>query len=427
MKHSIPIEEIGPLAEEMADAVTKCVHCGLCLPACPTYKLLNEEMDSPRGRIILMKEVLEGDLDLGQAVPYIDHCLGCLSCQTACPSGVEYGELLTPFRSIAENHRQRPAGERFSRWLAKETLPFPTRFRVATNAGKFARPLSGVLPAQCDAMLDLIPESIPDSTPIPAFYPAVGKPHGRVALLTGCVQQVLAQEINWATLRVLALNGIEVIIPQKQGCCGALALHTGDLASAQELGAHNLSVFPKDIDAVITNAAGCGSCMKEYPRLFYGTELEAQASEFANKVKDISVYLAEIELNSPAPSKSELKIAYHDACHLAHAQRVTHQPRALLEQIPNVSLVSIQEGEFCCGSAGSYNIEQPELATRLGKRKAENILNTGADIVVAGNIGCLIQIRKYIDEILEENGDKASKIPVVHTIEILDRAYQQTL
>lgn len=427
MKHNIPVEEIGPLAKEMADAVTKCVHCGFCLPACPTYKLLNEEMDSPRGRIILMKSVLEGDIDLEEAIPYIDHCLGCLSCQTACPSGVVYGQLLTPFRAIAERSRQRPPVERFSRWVTKETLPFPGRFQIATRAGKFTRPLSAVLPIQLEAMLELIPDSIPESRTLPTYHPAVGELRGSVALLSGCVQQILAQEINWATLRVLARNGIEVFIPQGQGCCGALALHTGDQESARKLGARILDVFPQEIDAVITNAAGCGSCLKEYPQLFKGTELQDQANKFATKVKDISVYLNEQEIESPPPLKSKHKIAYHDACHLAHAQGVIQQPRKLLGKIPNLTVMPIKDSELCCGSAGSYNIEQPVIAKQLGEIKAENIINSGADIVVTGNIGCLIQIRKYLAQLLEENGQTGPKIPVWHMIELLDMAYQQTL
>jgi glycolate oxidase iron-sulfur subunit len=427
MKHTIPIEEIGPLADEMAEAVTKCVHCGFCLPACPTYNLLNEEMDSPRGRIILMKSVLEGDIDLEEAAPYIDHCLGCLSCQTVCPSGVAYGELLSPFRMIAEDNRRRPLGERFSRWITKETLPFPGRFRFATSAGKFAKPVSNLLPTQFDSMLELIPEVLPESQSLPAVYPAAGKPRGRVALLSGCVQQVLAQEINWATLRVLARNGIEVVIPQGQGCCGALALHTGDRSCARNHGSHNLRTFPQDIDAIITNAAGCGSCMKEYPQLFRGTELEDHANSFANKVYDISVFLNEFEIESPPPLNSALRIAYHDACHLAHAQGITQEPRHLLGKIPNLSLIPINEGELCCGSAGSYNIEQPILARQLGNRKAENILNTDADIVVTGNIGCLIQLRMHLAHLLETNGKTAQSLPVWHTIELLDKAYRQDL
>jgi glycolate oxidase iron-sulfur subunit len=427
MKHNIPIDEFGPLAADMADAVTKCVHCGFCLPACPTYKLLNEEMDSPRGRIILMKSVLEGDVDLEEAAPYIDHCLGCLSCQSVCPSGVLYGELLSPYRAIAEDIRQRPLKERFSRWVTKETLPYPSRFRLATSVGRIAKSVPEIIPDQFSAMLDLLPAEMPESDSLPTLIPAVGQRRGRIALLSGCVQQVLAQEINWATIRVLAQNGIEVIIPSSQGCCGALALHTGDRSTALELGSQNIETFPSDVDAIITNAAGCGSCMKEYPQLFKGTELADQAIEFSNLVYDISVFLNEFEIASPPALQSEIKVAYHDACHLAHAQGVTLEPRHLLAIIPNLSLIPINESELCCGSAGSYNIEQPMIAKQLGKRKAENILNSGADLVATGNIGCLVQLRMHLDETQESNGNKRKSLPVWHTIEILDRAYKQSL
>ncbi len=427
MKHKIPIEEYGPLASEMAEAVSKCVHCGFCLPACPTYNVLHEEMDSPRGRIILMKSVLEGEIELEEAVQYIDHCLGCLGCQTVCPSGVPYGHLLSPFRAYAESNRQRTADERLSRWMTKETLPFPGRFRLATQLGKFTKPLTNALPAQFQAMVNLIPESLPPSQALPSIYPAKGTKRGRVALQIGCVQQVLAQEINWATLRVLTHNGIEVVIPQNQGCCGALALHTGDKPTAYNLAANNLNSFPADVDAIITNAAGCGSSMHEYPLLFKGTEFEKLANTFSDKVVDISVFMVGFDLEPIPPLANPLRIAYHDACHLAHAQGITQEPRNLLKKIPNISLIPIKEGDLCCGSAGSYNLEQPAIAQQLGRRKAANVLNTEADVVVTGNIGCLIQLRTHLAQLAGENGDMQSIPPVMHTIELIDLAYQQTL
>jgi glycolate oxidase iron-sulfur subunit len=235
MKHSIDIEEHGNLAVEMAEAVSKCVHCGFCLPACPTYKVLQEEMDSPRGRIILMKSVLEKEIDLEEALPYIDHCLGCLGCQTVCPSGVEYNNLITPFRALAESKRKRPVDEQFSRWLTQECLPYPNRFYYAAGLGKITKPISPAIPKRFQGMLNLIPEEIPALQSLPELIPAIGPKKGRVALQVGCVQQVLAQEINLATIDVLTLNGYEVVIPQKQCCCGALALHNGDHTRAREL------------------------------------------------------------------------------------------------------------------------------------------------------------------------------------------------
>ncbi len=427
MKHTIPIEDLGPLASDMADAVSKCVHCGFCLPACPTYNVLHQEMDSPRGRIILMKSVLEGEVDLEEAIPYIDHCLGCLSCQTACPSGVEYGNLLSPFRFYSETNRKRPADERFSRWITKETLPYPDRFRLANQIGKFSKPASGVFPRQFQAMLQLIPENIPQKQTLPLVYPAEGTRKSRVALLTGCVQQVLAQEINWATLRVLARNGVEVVIPPDQGCCGALALHTGDRISAESLAEKNFFAFPEDVDAIITNAAGCGSGMHEYPHIFKGTKWEEYANSFARKVIDISVFLSEINIQAIPPLKTQFKVAYHDACHLAHAQGVTLEPRILLNQIPNLSVEAIKEEDLCCGSAGSYNLEQPEIAMQLGRRKTNNILATGADAVITGNIGCLIQLRTHLSELNGQKSGTGKSFPVWHTIEFIDLAYRQEL
>jgi glycolate oxidase iron-sulfur subunit len=408
----------------MAHAVETCVHCGFCLAACPTYTVLGEEMDSPRGRIILMKSVLESSVELEEAIPYIDRCLGCLGCVTACPSGVPYGELLTPFRAYAEENRHRPAMNRLARRVTREVLPYPGRFRLAARAGKLAKPVQGAFPAQFQAMLTLLPESMPPAQPLPEIYPAQGARRARVALLVGCVQQALSPEINWATLRVLAGNGVEVLIPTGQGCCGALALHTGDRPTAQALAAANLRAFPAGIDAVLSNAAGCGSSLHEYPLLFKGTDLEEEAQAFAARAVDISVFLDQLGIKTPPSLPGPVKLAYHDACHLAHAQGVTAPPRRLLQLIQNLTLLPLPEGDLCCGSAGSYNIEQPEIAGALGARKANNILATGADAVVTGNIGCLVQLRTHLSQSAGRNGTPPQPLPVWHTVEILDRAYR---
>ncbi len=421
MQHAIPLDQYGPHGELMAHAVEKCVHCGFCLSTCPSYQTLGDEADSPRGRIFLMKSALEGALTFEATAPYIDRCLGCLACVTTCPSGVPYHELVTPFRAQAEEHRSRPFMQRVQRTLVRETLPYPGRFRLAARVGKLAQPLRGALPQELRGMLSLLPDRLPASQPFPETYPAEGKRRARVALLIGCVQDVLAPEINWATLRVLAKNGVEVVIPRGQGCCGALMLHTGDHEHAQKLAGHNLGVFPADVDAIITNAAGCGSGMKEYNLLFKGTPDEESAAAFSRKVKDVSVLLAELGLQtSPPPLAKPLKIAYHDACHLAHAQGVTAAPRQLLRSIPNVTLLEIPQSEICCGSAGTYNLEHPEVAEQLGQRKAQNILSTGCEAIVAGNIGCIVQIGLH----LKQNGQS---MPIYHTIEILDQAYRQAL
>lgn len=424
MKHKINVEEYGPLADEMAEAVSQCVHCGFCLPACPTYKVLQQEMDSPRGRIIIMKSVLENQVELEEALPYIDHCLGCLACQTACPSGVQYSNLISPFRALAETKRKRPVDEQLSRWITKECLPYPNRFYYAAGLGKLTKPLTPAVPKRFQGMLKMVPEEIPTLQSLPELIPAMGTKKGRVALQVGCVQQVLAQEINLATIDVLTINGYEVVIPRDQGCCGALALHTGDHPRARELAANNLDVFPESVDAIISNAAGCGSSMHEYPLLFKGTRREEKAQYFSKMVRDISVFLHEIELEPINDPGIEIAVAYHDACHLSHAQGVTQEPRTLLSKIPNLSLVPIYDGDICCGSAGSYNLEHPEIAEQLGQMKATNIFNTNADIVAAGNIGCLVQIRNHLSHSNGSGAVNESDIPVLHTIELIDLAYQ---
>ena len=344
----------------MAEAVEKCVHCGFCLATCPTYAVLGEEMDSPRGRIYLMKEALEGALPTAEVLPFVDRCLGCMACVTACPSGVAYDHLLGPFRARAEDQRGRHPMEQVTRTLVKETLPYPDRFRAAVMAGQVGRWARWMLPAPLGAMLDLLPGSLPEAKPLPGFYPAIGKPRARVALLAGCVQQVLAPSINWATFRVLAHNGVETVIPAGQGCCGSLSLHIGEAEQARSLARHNLNCFPTDVDAIVTNAAGCGSGMHEYDVLFAGDRDAERATTFGKQVQDITVFLDTLGLVDLQPLPEPITVAYHDACHLAHAQGVTAPPRRLLQRIPNLQVVEIPEGELCCGSAGTYNLEQPE-------------------------------------------------------------------
>jgi glycolate oxidase iron-sulfur subunit len=425
VNHDIPVLTLGAQGEVMAHAVDACVHCGFCLPACPTYALLGDEMDSPRGRIVLMKEVLEGHLALPDAAPHLDRCLGCQGCVTACPSGVPYGELITAFRGWSEPQRARSPLDRAKRWAILKALPAPKLFSVAARLGQHAKPLAPVLPAALRGPLDLLPEHVPAMQPSPAVTPARGPQRGRVALLAGCAQQALAPNFNAATLRVLARNGIEVVIPDGQGCCGAAALHTGARDEALRLVRTNLRAFdPDDYDAILSNAAGCGAGLKEYPVVLHGLPDEAQARAFAAKVQDISEYLHGLlqggTLEPTLPARTPLKVAYHDACHLAHAQGVKAAPRALLRAIPGVDLVEIPEGDLCCGSAGTYNLEQPELAAQLGGRKARNILGTAPDLIASGNIGCHTQIQSHVRR-------QGSPVPVMHTVEVLDLAYRGEL
>ena len=417
MLHKIPTSDYGASGEPMAKAIETCVHCGFCLPGCPTYVALGEEMDSPRGRIFLMKEVLEGELPVEDALPYIDRCLGCLGCVTNCPSGVEFGELLTPFRALAETKRKRPLGEKLLRRMMLSTLPFPGRFRWSLRLGRLARPFAAIMPGRMRDMLSLLPKDVPSAQPLPEIFPAQGKRRARVAMLAGCAQQVLAPQINWATLRVLARNGVEVVIPRQQACCGALAAHTGAADQAKAQACHNIAAFAGDYDAIVTNAAGCGSGMKEYPLWLAGEPEQEAAKEFSAQVRDVSELLVDLGIETPPPLPAPRKVAYHDACHLAHAQKVTHPPRQLLRAIGNLELLEVPEGEICCGSAGSYNIEQPEIARDLGSRKAESVLSTGAEMVATGNIGCMVQIATHL-------ANAGRPMPVKHTMELLDEAYQ---
>ena len=265
-------------------------------------------------------------------------------------------------------------------------------------------------------MLEFLPEKMPETRRLPDFVPAAGATRARVALLAGCVQQVVSPEINLATLRVLSRNGVEVLIPRGQNCCGAILMHIGDLEGARELALQNMMVFPKDIDCILTNAAGCGSGMKEYGYLFKGYADEKRAVELADRVKDVSEFLFELGIRQPNPLPSPLNVAYQDACHLAHAQNITDAPRKLLGSVPNVQLSDIGDADTCCGSAGTYNIDQPEIAEELGRLKVRNILESGGDVLVTGNIGCMVQIENHLQK-------AGSRIPVYHTMQVLDMAY----
>jgi glycolate oxidase iron-sulfur subunit len=402
----------------MAGAVDACVHCGFCLAACPTYLTLGNELDSPRGRIVLMKGVLEDELSLDEVLPHVDRCLGCLGCVSACPSGVQYGELLIPFREKVEKERTRSLMERLTRWMIGMTLPYPARFRAGAILGRFGKPFSALLPRSMRAMLELLPSSLPTPYRVPAKVAAEGERRGKVALLAGCAQQVLAPGINRSTVAVLARNGVEIVTPPEQGCCGALALHTGEADSARALARRNLEAFTLgEVDALITNAAGCGSGIHDYPLLFAGKAEEERAKALTAKTQDISAYLAKLGVAKAPPLSRELVVAYHDACHLAHAQGVRAAPRTLLSAIPGVKLVPIPDGEICCGSAGSYNIEQPDIADQLGRRKAEAVLSTGAEVIVTGNIGCSTQIQTHLRKL-------GRPLRVMHTVELLDWAYR---
>jgi glycolate oxidase iron-sulfur subunit len=330
--------------------------------------------------------------------------------------GVQYGELITPFRAYAEERRERAPLDRARRFLLHRTLPYPRRFRAAARLGRAARPLRALTPPAFRPMLDLLPDAVPKPHPLPAVFPARGERRARVALLAGCAQQVLEPEIGWATLRVLAANGVETVIPPAQGCCGALALHAGESELAKPHARRNLDAFGDDVDAIVSNAAGCGSAMHEYPLLFAGEPEEERARAFAGRVMDVSVFLARLGLTAPPPPREPLTVAYQDACHLAHAQGVRLEPRALLREIPGITLAEAAEWELCCGSAGTYNIERPDVAADLGARKARNLLATDADVIVSANIGCMTQLRAQLES-------AGAATPVVHLMQLLDQLY----
>jgi glycolate oxidase iron-sulfur subunit len=417
-----------------AELYKKCVHCGFCLPSCPTYALWSEEMDSPRGRIHLMKLGAEGKANLTDSfVQHFDRCLGCMACMTACPSGVRYDRLIEATRAQLQRHYRRSPGENLLRGWIFRLFPYPGRLRAALLPA-WAYQASGLralvrgtglvklLPRKLRSMEALLPALTLRElrARMPARVPASGAARKRVGLLTGCVQRVLFSGVNAATARVLAAEGCDVIIPREQGCCGALMVHAGLAEQALDFARRLIDVFDRTgVDTIVINAAGCGSTMKEYGYLLRDDpQYAARAQAFAAKCKDISEVLAELEpraVRHPLP----LRVAYHDACHLQHAQGVRTQPRQMLATIPGLELVEIPDAALCCGSAGIYNLVQPDAAVQLGDRKVSNCLSTNPDLVVSANPGCLMQLASGLRR-------AGKRVPVLHMIEIMDAAIQGT-
>jgi glycolate oxidase iron-sulfur subunit len=391
-----------------------CIHCGLCNSACPTYEETKIEPDGPRGRIYLMRSVADGRLPLDEQVrTHLDLCLDCRACESACPSGVKYHKLIEPFRLAMD---RMGAASKPLPWLQRMVLrylfPYRGRDRLALAPARLMQ-LSGLdqvleklglfklLPKSLRQMHDMLPALKPHFGKLPEVLPAVGLRRARVAFFRGCVADAIYPQTNLATIKVLQHNGCEVVIPRSQGCCGALPYHSGDEKQALSFAAANCNALgfgPDDlgpIDAIITNAAGCGAQLKEYGYLLHGTEFAESGAKLAAKVRDVSEFLMELGPFKPShPIK--LKATYHDACHLAHGQGIRSQPRALLSMIPELELVALPESELCCGAAGSYNLTQPEMAERLGERKADRILATGTEAVFTGNVGCLMQITRHL-------------------------------
>jgi glycolate oxidase iron-sulfur subunit len=407
-----------------AELVEDCVHCGFCLPTCPTYTLWGEEMDSPRGRIYLMRSGLEGEPMSDAMVQHFDACLGCMACVTACPSGVRYDRLIEATRAQVERNGNRPRAEQRLRRAIFAVFPYKRRLRLlrgplrAYQASGLQRLVrrSGLL-ERISPRLAVMAELAPRlTTPerVPARVPAAGPRRAVVGLLTGCVQGEFFPGVNAATARVLAAEGCDVIAPPRQGCCGALSVHNGREEEARRFARATIDTFDTaGVDAVIVNAAGCGSSMKEYAELLSDEPAYAErAAAFSARVRDVAEFLD--ELGPVAPRHPlEVSVAYHDACHLGHAQGVRAQPRALLRGIPGLQLREIPEGELCCGSAGIYNVLYPGPARELGDRKARNIATTGAELLVTANPGCLMQVASSLQR-------QGVRIGMAHTIEVLD-------
>lgn len=400
------------------DAIRACVHCGICLPQCPTYRVLGEEMDSPRGRIYLMRAAAEGRAALTREFArHLDLCLGCRACETACPSGVPFGSLLEATRAQLRRHGPQPRRRLLER-LVFALFPHPERLGAAVAALRLYRRCglqgvvraSGILrPFPRAAAMDALVDDIPPALELPALVPARRKIRGRAGFITGCVQRHFFPSVNRDTVRLLAAAGYEVAIPRWQGCCGALELHAGRLDRFRARARSLAERFPEGLDVVVTNAAGCGSAIKEYAHRVGGSPA---AQALARRVRDVTEVLADADLPL---GRLDVTVTYHDACHLAHGQRVRREPRALLARIPGLRLVELAEGDLCCGSAGVYNVLEPAVAGELLERKIARIVETGARVVAAANPGCLLQIAQGCRA-------RGLDVQVVHPVELVARA-----
>jgi glycolate oxidase iron-sulfur subunit len=415
---ALPFDQLKSL-EPLMD---KCVHCGFCLPTCPSYLLLGQEMDSPRGRIYLMRAGADGRVPMSDpVVAHFDSCLGCMACETACPSGVRYAPLIEETRASIEHHHRRSTADRAFRRLLFWTLPYPVRLRLLSIPLAAVRVLRrfpafmALLPRRIRSLMTLAPERRRGGA-IPARTKAAGERRARVGLVTGCVQRVFFGDVNEATARLLSAEGCEVVAP-RQGCCGALALHAGRDEEARQFARELIRAFDDPaLDAVVTNAAGCGSAMKGYGELLRNDpEWAARASAFSAKVRDVSEILFALGPARAARHAFNLRVSYHDACHLAHAQGIRREPRELIESIPGVTLVPLADSEICCGSAGIFNLVEPAMAGELGRRKAARIAEAGPDVVVTSNPGCMLQIAAHARA-------AGQPVKVLHIVELLDAA-----
>ena len=416
MKTAFTTSQLADPGIAAADGILRtCVHYGFCTAVCPTYVLTRDENEAPRGRIDLIRAMLErGGRPDAKTVGHIDSCLSCNACMTTCAVDVDYLHLADIARAFIEENYRRPLGDQLLRWLIARTVTDPARFARMTGLARLARPFRALLPGRLRTLADLAPAALPPQRGFAGVHPAEGARRMRVALLQGCVQQALAPKINAATVRLLTRHGVEVVVPAEAGCCGAFTLHMGKAAMARAAAARNVDAWHAELergglDAVVVNASGCGTAVKDYARLFANDPARCEkAAALAAIARDVTELLAPDDLQLPETAVP-LTVAYHDACSLQHAQKIRSRPRALLCNA-GFDVRDVPEGHFCCGSAGAYNMLQPDMAGALGQRKADHIESTGAAAVAAGNLGCLAQLGRF------------TGLPMLHTVELLDWA-----
>ncbi|WP_380054425.1 glycolate oxidase subunit GlcF [Falsihalocynthiibacter sp. SS001] len=411
-----PEQLTDPEIARSNEILRACVHCGFCTATCPTYQVLGDELDSPRGRIYLIKDMLESGRPAdAKTVKHVDRCLSCLACMTTCPSGVHYMHLVDQARAYIERTYKRPAMDRFLRWTLAQILPHPMRFRIALLGAKIGRPFAFLMPdARLKAMLKMAPKHVPpvSRNDDAQVFPAIGPRKKRVALMTGCAQKALNTDINDATIRLLRRLGCDVVIAKGMGCCGALTHHMGQENKSHASAAQNIKVWMQEqrsegLDAIIINTSGCGTTVKDYGHMFRNDPLAEDAAKVSELAKDVSEFVMELEL--PETAQSDLRVAYHSACSLQHGQKIKSHPKALLKKA-GFEVVEPSDPHLCCGSAGTYNLLQPEISGKLKERKVATLAATKPDIIAAGNIGCMMQI------------GEAAGVPIVHTVELLDWA-----
>lgn len=405
-----------PGIQRANEILRSCIHCGFCTATCPTYQVLGDELDSPRGRIYLIKDMLENGRPADEkTVKHIDRCLSCLACMTTCPSGVHYMHLVDLARAHIEKTYRRPLMDRLLRWTLARIIPYPTRFRVALLGAKIGRPFAFLMPdARLRAMLDMAPKTIPpvSRNDDPQTFPAKGERRMRVALMTGCAQKALNTDINDATIRLLTRLGCDVVIPRNMGCCGALVHHMGKEDGSHAQAARNIRAFLAEdrnggLDAIVINTSGCGTTVKDYGHMFRNDPLAEDAARVSTLAMDVSELVHRISL--PEGGDKGIRVAYHAACSLQHGQKIKTYPKALLKQV-GFEVVEPADSHLCCGSAGTYNLMQPEISAQLKDRKVRTLEAKAPDIIAAGNIGCMMQI------------GSGTAVPVVHTVELLDWA-----